>query len=110
MASVILLQITAHAADQGLVLKNPLGDVGVTSIQGLITAIIGFIILDIAPPIITIMFLVGAFKMLTAGSNESKFQEGKKTLTYAIIGAAVVLLAYGASDLIQSFLKQGAQG
>jgi hypothetical protein len=107
--SIILSPVAVYAADQPLVLKNPLGDVGVTSIQGLISAIIGFIILDIAPPIITIMFLVGAFKMLTAGSNESKFKEGKNTLTYAVIGAAVVLLSYGATDLIKSFLSQGSQ-
>lgn len=103
---IATLPLAAHA----LTLSNPLGGVGVNSIQDLIAAIISFVILDIAPPIITVMFLVGAFKMLTAGSNETKFQEGRKTLTYAIIGTAVVLLAYGVTDLIKSFLGQGASG
>ena len=90
-----------------LELKNPLAEAGVTSIPDLINGIANFIAFQIAPPIITIMVLWGAFKMLTAGGNESKFQEGKKTITYAIIGAAAVLLASGITSLIKNFLQAG---
>ena len=83
-------------------LENPL--TGVNSFDDLANKIIGYMTTILAP-IITIMVLVGAFKMLSAAGNENKFKEGRKTLTYAVIGAAVVLLAQGVSLVVQNFLK-----
>jgi hypothetical protein len=38
--------------------------------------------------------------------NENKFKEGKMTVTYAAIGAAVVLIAQGVSLIISKFVGQ----
>lgn len=58
----------------------------------------------IVDPLVVIMVLWGGFQILTAGSDESKFKEGKKTLTYAAIGAIVVICASGLILIINEFL------
>ena len=41
----------------------------------------------------TIYVFVGAFQMVTAYGNESKYAAGKTTITYALIGLAIGVLA-----------------
>jgi hypothetical protein len=89
------------AAQQSFPLTNPLG---VGTIPALIDKIATYLI-ELAAPIVTIMILIGAFKMLTAAGNETKFAEGKKTVTYAAIGMAIVILAKGITAIITSFLQ-----
>ncbi len=98
VSPILMFPIVAHA----LTLENPLGNTGVNSISALIDKITTALV-EAAAPIVTIMVLVGAFKMLTAGDNETKFQDGKKTITYAVIGMAVVLLAKGIELVIKDF-------
>lgn len=47
----------------------------------------------IATPIAVLMIIVGAFQMLTAGGDPEKFSKGKKTILYAAIGFAILLIA-----------------
>lgn len=58
---------------------------------------------QLAGVLLTIMVLYGAFQMLTAGDNENKFKEGKKTLTHAVIGFIVVIVAQGFAYVIKEF-------
>lgn len=95
-----LLPAIVLAEEQVGPLKNPLG---VSTIPALVDKITTYII-ELAAPIVTIMILVGAFQMLTAAGNESKFSQGKKTITYAVIGMAVVLVAKGITAVITNFL------
>lgn len=41
-----------------------------------------------------IMLLVGAFKLLTAGSNQETAQKAKNTFTFAAMGAAAVIIVW----------------
>jgi len=66
-------------------IENPLGET--TTIAGLVDNIATFLI-QIGIPITTIMILVAA----------------RQTLTYAVIGLGVLLLAKGVSSVITSFL------
>ncbi len=91
-----------------LTLPNPLEQMGITSVPGLLDSIINFVVIYIVPPVVTIFILVGAFKILTAGGNTTQFEEGKKTITYTIVGAAVVLLASGLIKVIENFLRAAA--
>ena len=61
----------------------------------------------IAPPIVGIMIIIGALQILTAAGNEEKFKTGKKTVLYAVIGYAIILLASGISFIIKEILSQG---
>ena len=98
----LLLPLTARAEVK---LENPLAKSGVNTIGDLLNKIINYLTV-ISAPIITIVVLIGAFKMLTAMGNENKFKEGKMTVTYAAIGAAVVLIAQGVSLIISKFVGQ----
>ena len=105
--SLLFLSVAASADAQitnPAPLPNPLSNAGVSTVPDLLNLIVKYFT-EISAPIITIMVLVGAFKMLTSAGNESKFADGKKTVTYAVIGAAVVLLAQGVSYIVSSFIN-----
>jgi hypothetical protein len=57
----------------------------------------------ISLPIAT-MILVGAFQILTAAGDETKFATGKRTIVYAVVGLAAIIVGLGGVDLIQNIL------
>ncbi len=59
-------------------------------------------LLIIGGPLVAIMILIGGYMMVTSGGNSEKFGTGKKTILYAAIGFAVILLAKGVAMIIQS--------
>ncbi len=50
--------------------------------------------------IFLIMMLWGGITILTAGGNKERFDTGRKTLTYAVFGLAIVFVAYLVVKLI----------
>lgn len=88
----------------GVTLVNPLGED--TTLVDIANRIIDFLF-TIAIPLTAILVLVGGFQMITAGGNPENFSKGKKTILYAAIGFAVVLLSKGVVGLIQNLV--GAQ-
>jgi hypothetical protein len=65
---------------------------------------IGAFMLALAVPICGIMVIVGAFQMMTAAGDPTKFGNGRKTLLYAAIGFVIVLFASSVVPLIKSVL------
>lgn len=59
---------------------------------------------EISIPICAIFIIVGGFQMMTASDNPEKFSKGKKTILYAVVGFAVVLVASSVANLIKSVL------
>lgn len=57
----------------------------------------------LAIPITSVMVLVGGFQILFAAGNPEKLTTGKKTIIYAVIGFAVIILAKGVALIIQDF-------
>lgn len=53
----------------------------------------------------TIMILIGAFQMITAAGNPEKIETAKRTILYAVIGFAVVVLAWSADTIIKGVLQ-----
>lgn len=74
-------------------------------------------LIAIAVPITIVMVVVGAYQFMTSGGNPEKVSGAKKTIMYAVIGFAIILLAqvfvYVLSDLIggeggdAGFFKRG---
>ena len=87
-------------------LPNPIK--GVTNITGLIAKVMGTLYF-IIPPIAVLMVIIGAFQILTAGGAEDKYKTGKRTITYAVIGIAIFLLADLLIGLITELLGAGAE-
>ena len=61
------------------------------------------VIFNIAIPVTVIMVLIGAFQILTAGGDPAKFATGQKTILYAAVGFALVILANSLVAIIRSF-------
>jgi hypothetical protein len=81
---------------RGVELINPLGT---TNIIQIINNVLNYLIY-ISVPILAIMILVGGFQILTARDNPEKIQSGRKTLMYAVIGFAIILISKGVALII----------
>lgn len=55
---------------------------------------ISIFILGISGSLALLMFLYGGFLWITSAGNEKKVQEGKDTITKAVIGLAIIFGAY----------------
>jgi predicted small integral membrane protein len=95
----------ASNVNSSVTLPNPISATSFTQVVGSITK---YLIL-IAIPLTAIMVLVGGFQMITASGDPEKFSKGRKTLMYAAIGFAIVILASGVAAIIQSFLGVKSQ-
>ncbi|MFH1392731.1 MAG: pilin [bacterium] len=58
--------------------------------------------------IAVIMIIYGGVLYITAAGSEDQTKKAQSLLTYAVIGIAVALLAFGAQALISSFLGMGS--
>lgn len=87
---------------------NPLGNCGTagSQLQCVLTMIIDKLII-LAAPIVTIMVLWGAFQILTAAGDPEKFKTGNKTIMYAAIGFAIVLVSDGIAYILRDILGAG---
>ncbi len=54
------------------------------------------------------MVLYGAFQIMTAGGKPEQVSSGRKTILYAVIGYAVVLLATSVVPLLTEILGGGS--
>jgi hypothetical protein len=57
-----------------------------------------------------IYILIAAYKYITAGGEAEKVSGAHKALTYAAIGIAVAILAYGVPVIIFNFVTAGGTG
>ncbi len=58
----------------------------------------------ISIPLVTIMVLIGGFQILTAAGDPEKFTKGRKTIMYAVLGFAIIIIGLGAVSLIRQIL------
>ena len=87
-------------------LANPLG-AGAT-IPGILKRIFNQVAIILAF-VIPIIIIIGAFQMMFAQGNPEKFAEGQKTITYAIIGYVIILMANGIIAIVQRILTPSSQ-
>ena len=50
-----------------------------------------------------IMIIIGGFQYLTAGGDPKKAESAKNTLTYAILGLALIIISWFILKFIQEF-------
>lgn len=58
------------------------------------------IFITIATPIIVLFIIYAGFKYVTAQGNAQQVQEATRALTYAIIGAVLIIGAVAISEII----------
>lgn len=66
------------------------------------------ILLAIAGLVAVIFLIVGGFRYITAGGNEETAEAAKKTITNAIIGIVIIILAFVIVRVISNALIGGA--
>lgn len=60
-------------------------------------------LIQIAAIALFVMFVIGGFNILMSGGDPKRMEQGKNTLTYAIIGIVVMVLAYLIIQIIGNF-------
>ncbi len=80
-------------------LPNP---AGLETVNDLLARIINWLYI-ISAPVITIIVIWAAFLMLTANDNKNQFEQGKKMIKNAAIGAGVIICASGLVFIIKEF-------
>lgn len=96
-----VLTLALPQASTAAVIENPLGEKA--TFQTAITKIAKFA-LSIVGPLATIMIIVAAYLYMTGGGNEAQIKKAHQTLTWALIGIGIVVLAQGADLLVKSIL------
>jgi len=81
---------------------NPFGET--KDISTLLSNIIGFLIV-LSIPISMILVVYAGFLYITSAGNEDKIKTAQKTLIWALVGFAVVLIASSVPAIIQEFLS-----
>ena len=76
---------------------------GETTAGGLAARIVR-ILLYFAGIVAVIMAIIGGYYVMTAGGNEAQATSGRKTLTNAIIGLAIIILSYIIIQAVISFV------
>lgn len=92
---------TNVTASQFSKLKNPIKS---NTIQEFVRNILEGV-LKVGVPLVALAIIYSGFLFVTALGNPGKIEEAKKTLTNTIIGAALLLGAWGLSELIVETVK-----
>lgn len=79
-------------------LKSPL-DPSITTVEGLLVAILNIFIV-IVTPIIVLFIIYAGFLYVTARGNAQQVEQATRALTYAIIGGVIVLGAVAISQIL----------
>lgn len=88
---------TINATIQNPIRFNSLGELIVAIIKFLLTMLGGLAVLFI---------IIGAVRMVTSAGNEKAVTAGKQTVTWAVIGLIVALMAFSFISLVQSVLQR----
>lgn len=104
---VVLTATNVYAADSnpassGLV--APTGLKGPTTLAGLIT-IVTNLLLGIAGAVAVIFIIIGGIQYTTSGGSEDKTRTAKSTITNAVIGLIITILAFVIVNFVISIFK-----
>jgi len=99
----VVIAIPYAVVDAQVATSTPLANPsGINNLPDLLGKIVQWLLIILAP-ILTIIIILGGIQMLTARDDEGQFKKGKATVTYAAIGAAIILVANGVILVIKSF-------
>jgi len=85
-----------------IIIKNPLGET--SDIYTLVMKILDFLII-LAFPLSAILIVYAGLLYITSAGNAEKIKTAQKTLIWALIGFAIVLIAKSVPPIIEEFLS-----
>ena len=80
--------------------------INVNSIPDFLNSIIKNILMPIGAVLAVLMIMYAGFLYVTARGNETKIGEARSALTWAVIGAAILLGAWAISQVITATIGQ----
>lgn len=83
-------------------LVNPLGGTATNDVKDLICLFVRFLATKLMPPVVVLMVLWASFLFLTAAGQPGKIVQARTTLMWAVIGAAILLMALPLINLVVS--------
>ncbi|MBI5404760.1 MAG: hypothetical protein HY976_00885 [Candidatus Kerfeldbacteria bacterium] len=91
---ILVLPFAASAATPFTV-ENFGGQVGLgtADLKGTIVNIISWV-LGIVSLVAVVMIIIGGLQWMTSGGNEEKVEKAKKTISSAVVGIVIVILAW----------------
>lgn len=63
------------------------------------------VIFTVALPLAVVMLIVGGILIVTAAGNQSQIENGKKLITFTLIGVVIILAAKGIFNLFEYLLR-----
>lgn len=88
---------------------NAAGPAGAGTAGGLVLSIISILLLVVGS-LAVIYLIIGGYRYIVAHGNEEAAEGAKKTILHAIIGLAVVILAFAIITIIARVLVGGRAG
>ena len=99
---IINICFAGDEISQGL--KNPLNT---DNILEVLNRLLNFLVLNIAPVLLSIFIIIGGYQILFAMGNPEKIKKGKNIITYAIVGYLIILLSTGIVSIVFDILGVG---
>ncbi len=100
----VLLPSRAFALDPGAITDVVGGKISTENdISSIVVFVVGWILLATFSVAVMIL-LIGGFRYITSAGNESQAEAAKETITKAIIGLVIILLAYVIVSTINNLL------
>lgn len=107
--SLFVGAIFLTANSRVLAQANPVYEIpnpfGVKTLEEVVQKIATWL-LAVMTPVAVIMILYAAFLFMTSAGNEEKIKTAKRTLTWALVGLAIMIIGGGFVYLIQNLLSQ----
>jgi len=91
---------TIDAPPKSTKLENPLA---VSSLEQLLEALISVVII-LATPVIVFFVIYAGFLYVTARGNAEQVTQANRALTYAIIGAVIILGAFAITTIVKNLV------
>lgn len=99
----LLTTVFVLAQSGSNVIGNPLGNTN--SLSALFSAIVS-VLIQLGTIVGALAIMYGGFLFVTSGGNEEKLQKAKVTLTWAVVGIAILLGARIIFAVIEGTVKQ----
>lgn len=100
--STLLMSFPAVAWAQDNIVPQKLTTVANVGIIAIVRTIIQFILV-VAFVIAFIMLLIGGIRWILAGGDEKSVEKARNTITAALIGLVIVLVAFALIKLVEQF-------
>jgi len=106
LSAMVMITATAHAEEKGffgpIVPDCKPTECGEAELQELAANVFNLMI-SIGMAITVIFVLWGGFTLLTSGGSVDRIASGKKTITAAIVGLVIILVAWAAVNILITF-------